>query len=131
MERSEFYIYFLFFQTIETINNNTDIAYNVSREAAGGLVSRRDFVNLRHWKEKDGVIVSLGWSVPHPDMPPCKKQVRSVVIKLSICVLFLYCHFIFVCMCMSCTKTEPHGFAHQNLQCVTFPEELYFLTASN
>ena len=39
-------------------------------EAGGGVVSTRDFVNLRHWALVDGVYVSAGGSVTHPAMPP-------------------------------------------------------------
>ena len=42
----------------------------VCAEAGGGVVSTRDFVNLRHWALVDGVYVSAGGSVTHPAMPP-------------------------------------------------------------
>jgi len=35
-----------------------------------------DFVNVRHWRTCDGVILSAGCAVLHPSMPPCKKHVR-------------------------------------------------------
>lgn len=34
---------------IQTLDEHTDITYQISKEVAGGLVSSRDFVNLRHW----------------------------------------------------------------------------------
>ena len=46
-------------------------------EAAGGVVSIRDFVNVRHWSLVDGVYVSAGGSVLHPAMPPQPKKVRG------------------------------------------------------
>ena len=51
-------------------------------EAGGGVVSTRDFVNLRHWAAvEDGVLVSAGGSVEHPAMPPQRGRVRSVTIN--------------------------------------------------
>lgn len=35
---------------IKRIDSNTDIAYSVSTSGGGGIVSSRDFVNLRCWK---------------------------------------------------------------------------------
>lgn len=35
-----------------------------------------DFVNVRHWETRDGIILSAGCAVFHPSMPPCKKHVR-------------------------------------------------------
>lgn len=63
--------------TLQKINHNTDIAYNISCGGAGGLVTSRDYVNLRHWKNKDDVCLSLGQSVCHPEKPPTKKYVRA------------------------------------------------------
>lgn len=64
-------------KTLEKLNDNTDIAYNISSPGAGGLVSSRDFVNLRHWKTRDELTLSLGLSTCHPDMPPNHKYVRA------------------------------------------------------
>ena len=49
----------------------------VCAEAGGGVVSTRDFVNLRHWALVDGVYISAGGSVNHPAMPP---QVLTLVL---------------------------------------------------
>ena len=81
-------------KTIQPIDEHTDISYQVEinkinrpcpvfshlpeihnnlqvcAEAGGGVVSTRDFVNLRHWALVDGVYVSAGGSVNHPAMPP-------------------------------------------------------------
>ena len=64
-------------RTIQPIDQHTDISYQVCAEAAGGVVSTRDFVNLRHWAVVDGVYVSAGGSVKHPAMPPQPKKVRG------------------------------------------------------
>merc|ERR1719264_123777 len=57
-------------KTIQPIDEHTDISYQVCAEAGGGVVSTRDFVNLRHWALVDGVYISAGGSVNHPAMPP-------------------------------------------------------------
>jgi len=62
---------------IQPVNEQTDVSYQVCAEAAGGVVSIRDFVNVRHWSLVDGVYVSAGGSVLHPAMPPQPKKVRG------------------------------------------------------
>ena len=49
---------------------NLYLVMQVCAEAGGGVVSTRDFVNLRHWALVDGVYISAGGSVTHPAMPP-------------------------------------------------------------
>jgi len=62
---------------IQPIDEYTDVAYSVCAEAAGGVVSTRDFVSIRHWSLIDGVYVSAGCSIQHPAMPPQPKKVRG------------------------------------------------------
>jgi hypothetical protein len=62
-------------QTVQVLDHCTDISYNVAA-GIGSIVSSRDFVNLRHWGEKDGIYVSAGNGVTHPDKPPVKKHIR-------------------------------------------------------
>jgi len=63
---------------IQPIDEFTDISYQVCAEAGGGVVSTRDFVNLRHWAVMEGgVLVSAGGSIKHPAMPPQYKKVRG------------------------------------------------------
>eukprot|EP00092_Neocalanus_flemingeri_P085541 GFUD01107644.1.p1 GENE.GFUD01107644.1~~GFUD01107644.1.p1 ORF type:complete len:594 (+),score=194.46 GFUD01107644.1:46-1827(+) len=64
-------------RTIQPIDEHTDISYQVCAEAGGGVVSTRDFVNLRHWAVVEGVYVSAGGSITHPAMPPQHKKVRG------------------------------------------------------
>ena len=73
------------------IDENTDISHNIAA-GIGSIVSSRDFVNLRHWGQKDGMYMSAGVGVIHPDCPPDKKHVRLV---------FLYCGLLMVCLIMS------------------------------
>jgi hypothetical protein len=68
------YQYFVL-QTVQVLDHCTDISYNVAA-GIGSIVSSRDFVNLRHWGEKDGIYVSAGNGVTHPDKPPVKKHIR-------------------------------------------------------
>jgi len=65
-------------RVIQPIDEFTDISYQVCAEAGGGVVSTRDFVNLRHWAMLEGgVFVSAGASVTHHAMPPQNKKVRG------------------------------------------------------
>jgi hypothetical protein len=65
-------------KTLQIIDDTTDIMYNVAAESAGGVVSSRDFVNLRHWGKREGVWISVGCSTTHPTMPEdSKKHVRG------------------------------------------------------
>eukprot|EP00095_Tigriopus_kingsejongensis_P011920 maker-scaffold507_size152468-snap-gene-0.35 protein:Tk11920 transcript:maker-scaffold507_size152468-snap-gene-0.35-mRNA-1 annotation:"-related lipid transfer protein 3" len=64
-------------KTIQPIDSHTDISYQVAAEAAGGVVSTRDFVNLRYWQIIEGVYFSAGVSIAHPAMPHQPKRVRG------------------------------------------------------
>ena len=62
------------------IDSHTDVSYQVAAEAAGGMVSTRDFVTVRHWKyfADEKVFFASGASVTHPAMPPNQpKKVRG------------------------------------------------------
>ena len=63
---------------VQLVDHTTDITHQVCAEAGGGLVSVRDFVNLRHWEQlSDGSFVSAVVSVSHPSMPPHQGRVRG------------------------------------------------------
>lgn len=62
---------------VQHIDSHTDVSYQVCAEAAQGVVSTRDFVNLRHWNVVDDVFVSSGVSIKHPAMPEQPKRVRG------------------------------------------------------
>ncbi len=70
------YVHFLCPPLFQPIDGHTDVSYQVCAEAAGGAISTRDFVNLRHWRIIDGVYVSASQSITHPAMPPQPKRVR-------------------------------------------------------
>ena len=99
--------FWYFFQCIQELSDNLMVHYLVTKEIAGGIVARRyapppflwpltpkykmtslkltmfirnrDYVNLRYFKEKDGVMLSAGCPIQHPDCPPVKKIVRYVL----------------------------------------------------
>ncbi|XP_046403109.1 steroidogenic acute regulatory protein-like [Ischnura elegans] len=62
---------------IQVVDDHTDISYQVTAEGGGGIVSSRDFVNLRHWDVVEGSYISAGLSITHPEKPPVKKYVRG------------------------------------------------------
>jgi hypothetical protein len=80
-------------KTVQPIDSHTDISYQVCAEAAKGVVSTRDFVNLRYWQEvEEGVYFAAGVSTKHPAMPPQPKRIRCVtdgvpLIDLADCCL--------------------------------------------
>lgn len=66
------------FQLLEHVASNVDVIHVVSGPIAGGIVSSRDYVDVRSFaKLDDGAILSL-CSSEHPDMPASKKVIRSV-----------------------------------------------------
>lgn len=62
---------------VRQIDENTDIVYNSVGEAGGGVVSSRDFVNLRRWEKRGDVFVSCNVGVECDEMPPKKEHVRA------------------------------------------------------
>jgi len=65
-------------EILQRLNSNTDISYQVSKEGAGGAVSPRDFVTLRHYKQyPDGTHVLASESVKHPAKPKQHKITRG------------------------------------------------------
>lgn len=82
MKISYIYIY-LFLQTLLVVDEKTDLSYNIAAEAAGGLVSARDFINLRHWGERDQTFFIAVNGASFSEMPPQKKYVRQVTKRYS------------------------------------------------
>lgn len=64
-------------RVVQTIDSCTDVVYQVAAEGPGGVVSARDFVNVRHWKKIGDCWVSANVSVVHKDEPPQKSIVRG------------------------------------------------------
>ncbi|XP_023020470.2 steroidogenic acute regulatory protein-like [Leptinotarsa decemlineata] len=64
-------------QKIQSFDEHTDITYQISKDAARGLVSSRDFVNLRHWSVIDKCQVICNYKTEHPSVPVNDKIVRG------------------------------------------------------
>ncbi|XP_031570769.1 stAR-related lipid transfer protein 3-like isoform X2 [Actinia tenebrosa] len=64
-------------RVLHKIDNHTDICYNVTTDQAGGMVSSRDFVNLRHWQKRGKAYFSCNASVEYQDMPPVNEHIRG------------------------------------------------------
>ncbi|KAK3106259.1 hypothetical protein FSP39_016222 [Pinctada imbricata] len=63
-------------RTLQVLDDTTEISYTIANEAAGGIVSARDFINVRHWDEREGVYLIALNGVKYDDMPEQKKYVR-------------------------------------------------------
>ncbi|XP_069763301.1 stAR-related lipid transfer protein 3 [Narcine bancroftii] len=64
-------------QVLQRVDDNTLITYDVSAGAAGGVVSPRDFVNVRRIERKKEMYISSGMSTTHNSRPPLKKYIRG------------------------------------------------------
>ncbi|XP_059494616.1 stAR-related lipid transfer protein 3 isoform X2 [Stegostoma tigrinum] len=64
-------------KVLQRIDDNTIITYDVSAGAAGGVVSPRDFVNVRRIERKKEMYISSGMSTTHDSRPPQNKYVRG------------------------------------------------------
>ncbi|GFR84251.1 StAR-related lipid transfer protein 3 [Elysia marginata] len=65
-------------RVLQVVDDHSDILYIVSNELGGGAIQSRDFVSLRSWVEKNGILLSAGMSVKHPDMPTQKNYIRGL-----------------------------------------------------
>lgn len=61
---------------LQTIDSCTDVVYQIAAEGPGGVVTARDFVNVRHWKKIEDSWVSAAVSINYKDEPPQKNVVR-------------------------------------------------------
>ncbi|KYO44255.1 stAR-related lipid transfer protein 3 isoform X1 [Alligator mississippiensis] len=64
-------------QILQRIEDSTIISYDVAAGAAGGVVSPRDFVNVRRIERRRDRYVSSGISTTHSLKPPLLKYVRG------------------------------------------------------
>ncbi|NWV02211.1 STAR3 protein, partial [Ptilonorhynchus violaceus] len=64
-------------QILQRVEDNTIISYDVAAGAAGGVVSPRDFVNVRRIERRRDRYVSSGMSTTHSLKPPLSKYVRG------------------------------------------------------
>uniref|UniRef100_A0A3Q3IYK3 START domain-containing protein 3 n=2 Tax=Monopterus albus TaxID=43700 RepID=A0A3Q3IYK3_MONAL len=64
-------------QILQRVDDNTLVSYDVSAGAAGGVVSARDFVNVRRVERKRDCYLSAGMATDHDAKPPCNRYVRG------------------------------------------------------
>ncbi|XP_060111466.1 stAR-related lipid transfer protein 3 [Heteronotia binoei] len=64
-------------QILQRVDDNTTISYDVAAGAAGGVVSPRDFVNVRRIERKRDRYISAGMATVHSSRPPTSKYVRA------------------------------------------------------
>ncbi|KAK6620159.1 hypothetical protein RUM44_006560 [Polyplax serrata] len=59
------------------IDDHTDVTYQVSAPGGNGVITSRDFVNVRHWNMRGDSFVLAGISVPYPSLPSNKFYIRG------------------------------------------------------
>ncbi|XP_074553492.1 stAR-related lipid transfer protein 3 isoform X1 [Halichoeres trimaculatus] len=64
-------------QILQRVDDNTLVSYDVSAGAAGGVVSARDFVNVRRVERKRDCYLSAGMATDHDAKPPSSRYVRG------------------------------------------------------
>ncbi|XP_069807721.1 stAR-related lipid transfer protein 3 [Dendropsophus ebraccatus] len=64
-------------QILQRVDDNTLVSYDVSAGAAGGVVSPRDFVNIRRIERRKDRYLSAGIAGTHHARPPLTKYVRG------------------------------------------------------
>ncbi|XP_021413355.2 stAR-related lipid transfer protein 3 isoform X1 [Oncorhynchus mykiss] len=64
-------------QILQRVDDNTLVSYDISSGAAGGVVSARDFVNVRRVERKQDCYVSAGMATDHDAKPPHSRYVRG------------------------------------------------------
>ncbi|XP_062865320.1 stAR-related lipid transfer protein 3 isoform X2 [Trichomycterus rosablanca] len=64
-------------QILQRVDDNTMVSYDVSSGAAGGVVSARDFVNVRRVERRRDRYISAGMATLHSAKPPHPRYVRG------------------------------------------------------
>ncbi|XP_044302953.1 stAR-related lipid transfer protein 3 isoform X1 [Varanus komodoensis] len=64
-------------QILQRVDDNTSISYDVAAGAVGGVVSPRDFVNVRRIERRRDRYISSGMATVHSSRPPTSKYVRA------------------------------------------------------
>lgn len=64
-------------QILQRVDDNTMVSYDVSAGAAGGVVSPRDFVNVRRVERRRDCYISAGMAANHSSKPPHSRYVRG------------------------------------------------------
>ncbi|XP_069490830.1 stAR-related lipid transfer protein 3 isoform X2 [Ambystoma mexicanum] len=64
-------------QVLQRVDDNTLVTYDVAACAGGGVISPRDFVNVRRIERRKDRYISSGMAVAHAAKPPLHKYVRG------------------------------------------------------
>uniref|UniRef100_A0A8C9ZTT8 StAR-related lipid transfer protein 3 n=1 Tax=Sander lucioperca TaxID=283035 RepID=A0A8C9ZTT8_SANLU len=64
-------------QILQRVDDNTLVSYDVASGAAGGVVSARDFVNVRRVERKRDCYLSAGMATDHNSKPSSGRYVRG------------------------------------------------------
>ncbi|KAM9493252.1 stAR-related lipid transfer protein 3 [Clarias gariepinus] len=64
-------------QILQRVDDNTSVSYDVSSGAAGGVVSPRDFVNVRRVERRRDRYISAGMATVHSSKSPHPRYVRG------------------------------------------------------
>ncbi|XDV33942.1 hypothetical protein PO909_004175 [Leuciscus waleckii] len=64
-------------QILQRVDDNTLVSYDVSAGAAGGVVSPRDFINVRRVERRRDCYVSAGMATNYISKPPQSRYVRG------------------------------------------------------
>nr|XP_033774606.1 stAR-related lipid transfer protein 3 [Geotrypetes seraphini] len=64
-------------QILQRVEDNTLISYDVAAGVAGGVVSPRDFVNVRRIERRKDRYISSGMATTHNSKPPLHKYIRG------------------------------------------------------
>ncbi|KAF1463524.1 StAR-related lipid transfer protein 3, partial [Megadyptes antipodes antipodes] len=64
-------------QILQRVEDNTIVSYDMAAGAAGGVISPRDFVNVRRIERRRDRYISSGMSTTHSLKPPLSKYVRG------------------------------------------------------
>ncbi|XP_072298983.1 stAR-related lipid transfer protein 3 [Eucyclogobius newberryi] len=64
-------------QILQRVDDNTLVSWDVSAGAAGGVVSARDFINVRRIERRKDCYLSAGMATEHGAKPPSGRFVRG------------------------------------------------------
>eukprot|EP00794_Sanderia_malayensis_P003443 gene3443-3939_t len=64
-------------RVVKRLNKRTDICYVMAAEAAGGLISNRDFVTVRRYERKGAMLLLGGIAVTMDDIPKINGIIRG------------------------------------------------------
>ncbi|TRY96299.1 hypothetical protein DNTS_024023 [Danionella cerebrum] len=118
-------------QILQRVDDNTMVSYDVSAGAAGGVVSPRDFVNVRRVERRRDCYISAGMATVHSSKPNHSRYVRGengpggfIVLKSSSNPSV--CTFIWVLNTDLKDKQDAAGFFEGSKFATVFLEDTKF-----